>query len=147
MLFKKQLQDNGTIAKADDKKYSNLESVVDDREFLEKVHIQRMIVDESGMNCFLLGNHEIFYNHFKSNTIYRIDLFDEDHNAQFVEAKKEALKITALQILLLTDADSRDDVVFETLIGTHNGQVFHACFSLSLLKDDWSIIDKFVRVL
>ena len=33
-------------------------------------NIKKMFVDPKGLHCFLLAEHEIYYNHWKSNVVY-----------------------------------------------------------------------------
>ena len=49
--------------------------IVDDPTHLKRAKIRKMFVDDSGMHCFLVSNTELFYNHWESDFIYRIDVF------------------------------------------------------------------------
>ena len=108
LLVKKEMGDGGIIIKED----SNDANIVDDPLFLKKETIRRMIVDESGENCFLIGDKVIFYNHWESETIFKIALSDE---AQFKDTCDPELTFTSVEILELGDR------VFEMLIGTSKG--------------------------
>ena len=81
LLVKKVVGDNCTIAKVGESEDSN---IVDVKHFLinkandKEVKITKMFVDESGENCFLISDNIIFYNHWESATIFKIDLCDEN---------------------------------------------------------------------
>ena len=49
--------------------------IVDDPTHLKRAKIRKMFVDDSGMHCFLVSSTELFYNHWDSDFIYRIDVF------------------------------------------------------------------------
>jgi hypothetical protein len=72
LLLKKVLGEGG-ITQRDTKQ------IVDDPSHLKRAKIRRMYLDESGVHCFLLSDTEIFYNHWDSDFIARIDIFTPEH--------------------------------------------------------------------
>ena len=60
---------------------STLEAMKDDRnsklmevdeDILKRKPIKKMYVDPMGVHCFLLAEHEIFYNHWGSNRVFQV---------------------------------------------------------------------------
>lgn len=41
-----------------------------DDDILKRKPIKKMFVDPRGLHCFLLAEHEIFYNHWSSNRVF-----------------------------------------------------------------------------
>jgi hypothetical protein len=46
-------------------------ALVDDQQ-LRRAKVRRMHVSDSGMHCFLLSDHELFYNHYASDSVQKI---------------------------------------------------------------------------
>ena len=43
-----------------------------DDDILKRKPIKKMFVDPRGLHCFLLAEHEIFYNHWSSNRVFQL---------------------------------------------------------------------------
>lgn len=43
-----------------------------DEDILKRKSIKKMFVDAKGLHCFLLAEHEIFYNHWSSDRVYQV---------------------------------------------------------------------------
>ncbi len=41
-----------------------------DDDILKRKPIKKMYVDSTGLHCFLLAEHEVFYNHWSSNRVF-----------------------------------------------------------------------------
>ena len=81
--------------------------IIDDPKHLAKTPISRMVVDDTGNHCFLLAKTVIFYNHWQTDQISKIDLLDESHFVFFKtpENKLQALtlEISDLAIKIIAD--------------------------------------------
>ena len=45
-----------------------------DHDLLKRKNIEKMYVDPKGLHCFMLAEHEIYYNHWKSNVVYLLNV-------------------------------------------------------------------------
>jgi hypothetical protein len=75
-----------------------------------------MYVDRSGMHCVLMSDNELFYVNWKHDRIYVIDIGGKD-------AGGEAQRPSGLRSV---EISAEDEYVFEILVGTTDGQIFHA---------------------
>ena len=41
-----------------------------DDDLLKRKNIKKMFVDSKGLHCFMLAEHEIYYNHWSSDRVY-----------------------------------------------------------------------------
>ena len=41
-----------------------------DDDLLKRKNIRKMYVDQKGLHCFMMAEHEIFYNNWTSNRVY-----------------------------------------------------------------------------
>ena len=93
--------------------------IVDDPKHLRRAQINRMFVDESGDHCFLVSDTALFYNHWGSDQIKRIDLLKAKY---FAERDLDfAFKISCIAIKVI------EDELFEVLLGTSTGHILHGC--------------------
>ena len=60
---------NKNIVKANLEDRSERPLEVDD-DLLKRKKIRKMYIDSRGLHCFLLAEHEIFYNNWASNRVY-----------------------------------------------------------------------------
>lgn len=44
-----------------------------DDDILKRKNIKKIFVDSKGIHCFLLAEHEIFYNHWNSNKVFLVN--------------------------------------------------------------------------
>lgn len=56
----------------------NLESTDDrppevDDDILKRKNIKKMFLDQKGIHCFFLAEHEIFYNHWSSQRVFQVN--------------------------------------------------------------------------
>lgn len=75
LISKKVLGENATTIR-------DSKQIVDDPSHLKRARIRRMFVDETGSHCFLVSDTELFYNHWDSDFIFRIDVFSPEHFKQ-----------------------------------------------------------------
>lgn len=45
-----------------------------DQDILKRKNIKKMYLGPKGLHCFLLAEHEIYYNHWKSNVVYQLNV-------------------------------------------------------------------------
>ena len=72
LIVKKEMGEGGTTLKTN-------KPIVDDPSHLKRAKIRKMFVDESGLHCFLVSDTELFYNHWDSDFIFRIDVFTPEN--------------------------------------------------------------------
>ena len=48
--------------------------IVDDPSHLRRCKFRKMFVDATGSHCFMIADHEVFYNHWESDNIFKVDL-------------------------------------------------------------------------
>jgi len=95
-------------------------SEVDD-DFFKRKPIRRMYVDPRGLHAFFLAEHEVFYNHWSSPRVFQVQV------TQLGAAQQpKAFKSIDLQYVAPREYD-----LFEILLGTEDGQIFHACLQFS----------------
>jgi hypothetical protein len=109
---------------------STLEAMKDDRnsklmevdeDILKRKPIKKMYVDPMGVHCFLLAEHEIFYNHWGSNRVFQV--MTKPQEGQAASQQPKAFRSVDLQYQSPLDRSS-----FEVLLGTEDGNIFHAAF-------------------
>jgi len=94
-----------------------------------------MYVDRKGMHCFLLADHEIYYNNWANDRVHQIPVN--------VDGSDQARAFKSIDICYLDDDDLN---IFEVLIGSEDGQIFHACIQVT--EDQVEILDgEFKQVL
>ena len=81
-----------------------------------------MFVDETGMHCFLISDTELFYNHWDSDFIYRINVFTEEHH------KVRRGETINQMIIKSLDMKVIEDNLFEVILGTACGHILHGCY-------------------
>jgi len=96
-----------------------------------------MFVDESGLNCILVSDTELFYNHWDSDFIYRIDVFTPDH---FKVREGETINNMVIKSI---DIKVIEDPLFEIVLGTKDGQILHGCYMAQPREGTCTIIEKF----
>lgn len=94
-------------------------SVVDDQ-FLRRAKIRKMYVSDSGLHCFMLSEHELFYNHYGSDHIQKIKV-DSDGSSEMGQQRS----FKSIEILKFSDN------VYEVLIGSEDG-----CLILGIMECD-----------
>ncbi len=115
MLSKKTLGDGAVTIK-------DTKQIVDDPSHLNRSKIRKMFLDESGIHCILMSDSELFYNHWDSDYIYRIDVFTPEHFNCRQDETIKSMVITAIDIKVI------EDNLFEIIIGTKTGQILHGCY-------------------
>jgi hypothetical protein len=63
---------NKTIGKLNLENRDDRQSEVDD-DILKRKNIKKMFIDSKGIHCFLLAEHEIFYNNWNSNKVFVVN--------------------------------------------------------------------------
>ena len=74
------------------------------------------------MHCILLSDTELFYNHWDSDYIFRIDVFSEEH---FNDRGGNSIANMTLKSI---DIKVIEDNLFELVAGTSEGHILHACY-------------------
>lgn len=98
---------------------------------LDRKKVRKMVVDPiHGLHGFFLCENELFYNHFRSRKIHEVRLNTNTGIVRSVEIYQE---------------NSNETDVFEILVGTEQGQVFHGCIMVE--NDSLNYLDDFVQVL
>lgn len=115
--------------------------VLDDQTYLKRARIRRMFVDDTGMHCILVGETELFYNHWNSDFIFRIDVFSPEH---FNDRQGNSISQMTLKSI---DIKVIEDNLFELVAGTSNGEILHACYMAQPSMGDCSTIEKFDKVI
>lgn len=115
LISKKELGENN-------KTLRDTRQFVDDPSHLKRAKIRKMYVDETGMNCFLVSDTELFYNHWESDCIFRIDVFSPQHFRQRPGASINQMIIKSIDIKNL------EDKLFEIVLGTACGHILHGCY-------------------
>ena len=134
LLAKKEMGDNNTTLR-------DSKAIVDDSVYLKRAKIRKMFVDETGMHCFLVSDTELYYNHWESDCIYRIDVFTPEHFSQRGGGAISQMMIKSIDIKPL------DDLLFEVLLGTACGHILHGCYMARPREGDCQIIDPFVQMI
>ena len=112
-------------------------AIVDDPAHLKRAKIRKMFVDESGMHCFLVSDTELFYNHWDSDYIFRIDVFTPEHFTVRPGGQINQMIIRSMDIKVL------EDNLFEVLLGTIDGHILHGCYMAQPREGDCQTIDPF----
>lgn len=98
---------------------------------LDRKKVRKLVVDPiHGMHAFFLCENELFYNNFYSKKVHEVRLNPQIGIIRSVEFYFE---------------NSSEQDVFEILIGTEQGQVFHGCIMHE--NDNLNYLDDFVQVL
>ena len=101
-----------------------------DEDILKNKPIKKMYVDPRGLHCFFLAEHEIYYNHWNSNRVYQITTRLDN------AAQPKSFRSIDLQYVAPGDYET-----FEILLGTEDGQIYHACLSFVAAKNTLDYID------
>lgn len=48
-----------------------------DDDILKRKNIKKMFVDPKGMHCFMLAEHELYYNNWNSNKVFQVTTSNE----------------------------------------------------------------------
>jgi len=97
-----------------------------DEDILKRKPIKKMYVDPRGLHCFFLAEHEIFYNHWTSPRVFQVLTKSSLNSADSSGTQPKAFRSIDLQYVSPKDYDT-----FEILLGTEDGQIFHACIQSS----------------
>lgn len=104
---------------------STLEAMRDDRntkitevddDILKRKPIKKMYVDPMGLHCFLLAEHEIFYNHWTSARVFQV-----------MTKSGDTQQPKAFRSIDIQYQSSQERDLFEVLLGTEDGNIFHMC--------------------
>jgi len=109
-------------------------SEVDD-DILKRKPIKKMYVDPRGLHCFFLAEHEIYYNNWNSNRVYQI--------TTRVDNAGQPKTFRSIDLQYVTPGDFE---TFEILLGTEDGQIYHACISFSPTKNTLEYMDNIQSV-
>ena len=107
-----------TIDTVGDERSAKISEV--DEDILKRKPIKKMYVDPRGLHCFFLAEHEIFYNHWSSNRVFQVA--STHSGASSTTSQPKSFKSIDLQYVAPKEYD-----LFEILLGTEDGQIFHAC--------------------
>lgn len=140
-------QRNEVIAKADMSSVDYQPPPIDDM-LLKRKNIKKLFVSRNGNHCILLADHELFYNNWKDNTIIQFDKILLDSIK--VERSASVTSYTATSgprafksIDISHDLD--DESFFEILLGTVDGQIFHA--ALEYVNGTFDVVEPLECVL
>lgn len=97
-------------------------SEVDD-DTLKRKPIKKMFVDPRGLHCFFLAEHEIFYNHWSSNRVFQITTSSKLDSQTSTQPR--TFRSIDLQYVSPKNFD-----IFEILVGTDDGNIYHSAFML-----------------
>lgn len=75
-----------------------------------------MYVDRTGMHCVLMSEHELFYVNWDHDRIDLIDISGKDTGGDY----QRPCGLRSVEL------SAEDDSVFEILLGTSDGQIYHA---------------------
>lgn len=78
-----------------------------------------MFVDSTGNHCFMVSDHEIFYNHWESDNIFKVPLFQTDGG--YGEQQRTLKSIDISKAI----GDDGSEAVLDVLIGTEDGHILH----------------------
>lgn len=106
-----------------------------DEDILKNKPIKKMYVDARGLHCFFLAEHEIYYNHWNSNRVYQITTRTDN------SAQPKSFRSLDLSYVSPGDFD-----IFEILVGTEDGQIYHACLNFSPGKNTLDYLDTLKNV-
>ena len=92
--------------------------IVEDQNHLRRLGMKfrKMFVDATGNHCFMVADHEVFYNHWESDNIFKVPLFDQ------MGAQQRVLKSIDVSKAMGDDAA---EAVLDVLIGTEDGHILH----------------------
>ena len=79
-----------------------------------------MFVDREGMHCILLAEHELFYCNWEDNHIYQINTMGQEGTT-----RPRAFRSVDIY------HDAGEQNFFEILLGTQDGQIYHAALEYS----------------
>jgi hypothetical protein len=48
-----------------------------DEDIIKRKSIKKIYVDPSGLHCFLIAEHEVFYNNWFSNRVFQVKTFGD----------------------------------------------------------------------
>eukprot|EP00351_Strombidinopsis_sp_SopsisLIS2011_P003625 CAMPEP_0116872960 /NCGR_PEP_ID=MMETSP0463-20121206/3906_1 /TAXON_ID=181622 /ORGANISM="Strombidinopsis sp, Strain SopsisLIS2011" /LENGTH=189 /DNA_ID=CAMNT_0004514095 /DNA_START=90 /DNA_END=659 /DNA_ORIENTATION=+ len=81
-----------------------------DNHMLKRQTVKKMYVDRKGMHCFLLADHEIYYNNWNNDQVHQIPVN--------VDGSDQPRAFKSIDIFYLDDNDLN---IFEVLLGTEDG--------------------------
>ena len=110
-----------------------------DHDLLKRKNIEKMYVDPKGLHCFMLAEHEIYYNHWKSNVVYLLNV--NSSGGTHFKDQPEAYKSIDIFYVTPNDPDA-----FEIILGTETGGIYHSCIVYQD-KQGIQIIEPFIKVL
>lgn len=90
-----------------------------------------MFVDKTGLHCFMLTGHEIFYNYFDSDQVYNVPI-------ESIRGTQVAFK--SIDILKF---DENEPNFFELLLGSEDGHLFHGVFETQKHNGELSAVEPF----
>lgn len=111
--------------------------VVDDQN-LKRAGVRKMYVSESGMHCFMLSDHELFYNHFSSDTVQKIKV-ESDSTSELGQQRS----FRSIEILKFGDSNSN---VYEVLIGSEDGYLILGTVECNPRNGTVEVFDAFRNV-
>ena len=76
----------------------------------------------------LVGETELFYNHWDSDYIYRIDVFSPEHFNDRQGSSVSQMHLKSIDIKVI------EDNLFEMVVGTSEGHILHACYMGAILQ-------------
>ena len=103
---------------------------------IKRKNVKKMFVSRDGNHAILLAEHELFYNNWNDNQIIQLDKLLLD------SMEKKGTRVSAFKSVdILQEGDS----TFDILLGTQDGQVFHAALDYS--DGNFEVLEPFANVL
>lgn len=111
---------NHTLGKLNLENRDDRQADVDD-DILRRKKIRKMFVDAKGIHCFLLTEHEIYYNNWNSSKVFQV-------NTTVAGGSSQLKSFRSLDLQYVSPSDLN---MFELVLGTEDGQLYHACLNYS----------------
>ena len=102
---------------------------------MRRAKIRKVYVSDSGMHCFMLSEHELFYNHFSSDHVHKIKL-DSDGSSEIGQQRS----FRSIDILNFSDN------VYEVLIGSEDGYLILGIMECDPRKGSVEVFEPFKTV-
>lgn len=97
-----------------------------------------MYISESGMHCFMLSDHELFYNHYGSDNVQKIKV-ESDSTSEIGQQRS----FRSIDILKFGDSNSN---VYEVLIGSEDGYLILGTVECNPRNGSVEVFDAFRNV-
>jgi len=142
-------QRNEIIARADLNDLEGQPPPLIDETIIKRKNIKKMYVDGEGQHCILLAENELFYCNWNDNSLYQINTTREEGGAGGLPGNQGNSNFLAGQ---RPRAFRSVDIYhagglnfFELLLGTQDGQIFHAALEYS--QHGLEVVEPFTSVI